>query len=129
MTDLYVNDAFSILVISTKKAYSSFLKKVFVFQNFKVQSCHWLSYKKHCRSLKQRAILKIPSDVLKTSQIHLKKDVFFVTSLRRLKNISKRCLLCDIFNIYRRYLKENVYSVTSPRHLCIPHKNGFMWFL
>ena len=29
-------------------------------------------------------------DVFKTSQIHLKKDVSFVTSLRRLKNISKK---------------------------------------
>ena len=29
-------------------------------------------------------------DALKTSQIHLKKDVFFVTSLRRLEHISKK---------------------------------------
>ena len=39
MTVLYGNDAFSILVLSTKKRYSSFLKKVFVFQKicFKVK--------------------------------------------------------------------------------------------
>ena len=38
MTDLYGNNAFSILLLSTKKPYSSFLKKVFVFQKmcFKV---------------------------------------------------------------------------------------------
>ena len=60
------NDVFSILVVSTKKQYSGFLKKAFVFQKicFKVEvlktfetftDCHM----KTCRSLKQRAILKI----------------------------------------------------------------------
>ena len=64
------NDVFSILLVSTKKWYSSFLKKVFVFQKicFKVKvlktfetftDCHI----KTCRSLKRRAILKIPSIV------------------------------------------------------------------
>ena len=68
MAVLYGNDAFSILVLPTKKQYSSFLKKVFVFQKicFKVKvlkmfkistDCHI----KTCRSHKQRAILKIPS--------------------------------------------------------------------
>ena len=62
------NDVFSVSVVSTKKLYSSFLKKVFVFQKicFKVKvlktfetftHCHL----KTCRSLKRRAILKIPS--------------------------------------------------------------------
>ena len=39
MALLYGNDVFSILVLSTKKRYSSFLKKVFVFQKicFKVK--------------------------------------------------------------------------------------------
>ena len=39
MKVLYGNDAFSILVLSTKKEYSSFLKNVFVFQKiyFKVK--------------------------------------------------------------------------------------------
>ena len=60
------NDVFLILAVTTKKRYSSFLKKVFVFQNicFKVKvsetfesftDCHI----KTCRSLKRRAILKI----------------------------------------------------------------------
>ena len=64
------NDVFSILVASTKKLYSSFLKKVFVFQKicFKVKAlktfetftdCHL----KTCRSLKRKTILKIPSTV------------------------------------------------------------------
>ena len=58
----------SILVRSTKKWYSSFLKSFYVFQKiyfkvkviklFKISSdCH----KKACRSLKWRAILKIPN--------------------------------------------------------------------
>ena len=62
------NIALSILVITTKRRYSSFLKKVFVFQNiclkikvlkaFKIFSnCS----KKTCWSLKRRAILKISS--------------------------------------------------------------------
>ena len=70
MVVLYGNDAFSLLVLSTKKRYSSFLKKVFVFQKicFKVKvlktfetftDCHI----KTCRSLKRRAILKISSTV------------------------------------------------------------------
>ena len=72
MAVLYGNDAFSILVLSTKKRYSRFLKKVFLFQkiyfkmkvlkSFKVfTDCHM----KTCRSLKQKAILKIPSTVFR----------------------------------------------------------------
>ena len=64
------DDVFSILVVSTKKRYSSCLKKVFVFLKicFKVEvlktfetltDCHI----KTCRSLKRRTILKIPSTV------------------------------------------------------------------
>ena len=66
----YENVTFSILVLSIKIWYSSFFKKVFVFQKiyfkvkvlktFKISSdCHM----KICRFLKRRAILKIPSTV------------------------------------------------------------------
>ena len=34
--------------------------------------------------------ISIERDISETSQKHLKRDVFFVTSLRRLKNISKK---------------------------------------
>ena len=70
MAVLSGNDAFSILVLSTKRWYSSFLKKSFVFQKicFKVKVLK--TFKtftdcriKTCRSLKGRAILKIPSTV------------------------------------------------------------------
>ena len=71
MMALYGNDAFSILVLTTKKRYSSFLKKVFVLQKicFKVKvlktfkistDCHI----KACLSCKRRTILKIPGTVL-----------------------------------------------------------------
>ena len=70
MVVLYGNDAFSLLVLSTKKRYSSFLKKVFVFQKicFKVKVLKTFEtftdyHIKTCRSLKRRAILKIPSTV------------------------------------------------------------------
>ena len=66
----YGNNALSVLVFSTKRRVSSFLIKVFIFQKicfkvtilktFKISTdCHI----KICRSLKRRAILKIPSTV------------------------------------------------------------------
>ena len=72
MAILYGNDAFSILVLSTKKPHSGFLKKVLVFQKiyFKVKAtktftiptdCHI----KTCRSLKRRAISIIPNTVFR----------------------------------------------------------------
>ena len=64
------NVAFSILVLSTKKQYSSFLKKDFVFQKvyskievlkmFKISDD---SHIKTCRSLKWRSTFKMPSTV------------------------------------------------------------------
>ena len=70
MAVLYGNDAFSILVLSTEKQLTSFLKKVFVIQKiwFKVKvlktfktssDCHIKIY----QSIKQRAILKIPNAI------------------------------------------------------------------
>ena len=64
MAVLYGNDAFSILVLSTKKLYSRFLKKVSVFQKicFKVEVLKTLKIStdchiKTCRSRKRTAIL------------------------------------------------------------------------
>ena len=61
---------FQTLVVSTEKRYSSFLKKVFVFQKicFKVKVLKKFEtftgrHIKACRSLKRRTILKIPSIV------------------------------------------------------------------
>ena len=41
-------------------------------------------------SLRDLNQISIERDISETSQKHLKKDVFFVTSLRRLKNILKK---------------------------------------
>ena len=69
---LYGNDAFSVLVLSTKIQYSSYLKKGFIIQKFyskvKVLETFKISTDCHiktCRSLKQRAILKTPSAVFR----------------------------------------------------------------
>ena len=83
MAVLYWNDAFSILVLSTKKRYSSFLKKVFVFQKicFKIKAfktfkisidCHI----KTCRSLKRRGIFENPK------YCFLEESTFFLLALK-----------------------------------------------
>ena len=51
-------------------------------------------------------------DIFKTSQIHLKKDVFCVTSLRRLEHISK----------------NDAFSVTSLRRLKDVSRKVFVIF-
>ena len=59
--------------------------------------------------------------VFKTSQIHLKKDVFFVTSLRRLKRISKKmCILWPLCYLSKIYV-ESICDCSK-----ISHKNGFV---
>ena len=70
MAVLYENDTFSVFVLSTKKRYSSFSKKAFVFQKIcsKVKVLKTFKiftdcYIKTCRSLKRMAILKIPRTV------------------------------------------------------------------
>ena len=67
---LYGNDAFLILILSTKKRYSSFLKKCFVVQKTcfkgKVLKTFKFSTDRHIKtsqSISWRAILKIPSTV------------------------------------------------------------------
>ena len=67
---LYGNVAFSIVILLSKKRYSNFLEKGFVFkkicfkvkvmQTFKISSDYHI---KACQSLKRRAILKIPGIV------------------------------------------------------------------
>ena len=56
--------------------------------------------------------------------MHLKKDVFFMTSLRCLNHISKKMTnlwcLCEVWKIS----PANISDFSK-----IPHKNGFAWFL
>ena len=49
---------------------------------------HWEKHLKDLSETSQKR--RLFWDVFKTSQIHLKKDAFFVTSLRRLNYISKK---------------------------------------
>ena len=95
---------------------------------------------RHEMSLRDLNQVSIGRDISETSQKHLKSDAFFVTSLRRLKNISKRCLLRNVFKTSQAYLKKDVYfpwqlwdvSKTSLANVFgfskICHKNGFVWF-
>ena len=87
----------------------------------------------------------IERDISEASYKHLKRYDFFVTSLRRLKYISKkmyflwhlynvsktsqkRCLLYDIFKTSRAYLIKDVFSVTFLRRLKST-SSRYLWFL
>ena len=66
-----------------------------------------------------------------TSQKHLKRDVFFVTSLRRLKYVSKKMSFCDVFKTSQIHLKNIfILSKISLESICdyskIFHKSGFV---
>ena len=72
-------------------------------------------------SLRDLNQISIERDISETSQRHLKKDVFFVTSLRRLKNISKKMSfawrLSDVSNISQKRCLFRDVSETSLEHL------------
>ena len=70
------------------------------------------SYQRPLRNISKKMML---CDVLKTSQIHLPKDVLFMTSSRVSKTSQKRCLLWDVFKTSREYIKKYVFSETSLR--------------
>ena len=97
-----------------------------------VRSLWELSIRYPLRETSQRPFRNISKemtfcDVFKTFQVHLKKDVFFVTSLRRRKNILKRCILCDVFKTSRVYLQKDVFSMTSLGHLKDISRK-YLWF-
>ena len=60
-------------------------------------------YKKYRQSC-FNAVFSSPMNM--RCQIYLKKNVLFVTSLRRLKHISKRCLFWDVSETSQKYLVE-----------------------
>ena len=72
-------------------------------------------------SLRDLNQISIERDISETSQRHLKKDVFFVTSLRRLKNISKKMSfawrLSDVSDISQKRCLFRDVSETSQKHL------------
>ena len=65
----------------------------------------------HEMSLRDLNQISNERDISETSQKHLKRDDFFVTCLRRLKNISKNKLVWDVFKTSWTYIKKDVYSV------------------
>ena len=79
-------------------------------------------------SLRDLNQISIERDIPETSQKHLKGDVFFMTSLRRLKHFSKNMsFLREVFKTSRAYLKKDVFSVMSlRRRKNISHK--YFWF-
>ena len=81
---------------------------------------------RHEMSLGDLNQISIERDISGTSQKHLKKDVFFVTSLRRLRDISKKCLFCDVFKTSQIHLKK-MSSVWRLEH--ISKKMSFPWRL
>ena len=86
---------------------------------------HWERHLKDLSETSQKRHLFW--EVFKTSQIHLKKDVVFVTSLRRLKYISKKMFFWDIFK--QMQLKKDVFQVTSLRRLKHISKKFILWRL
>ena len=81
-------------------------------------------------------------EISETSQKHLKRDLFFVTYLRRLKSISKKIsfVWCDVFKTSQAYIRKGMSFPwrlwdVSKRSLTsifgfskIRHKNDLVWF-
>ena len=81
-------------------------------------------------------------EISETSQKHLKRDVFFVTYLRRPKSISKKMsfVWCDVFKTSQAYIRKGMSFPwrlwdVSKRSLAsifgfskIRHKNDLVWF-
>ena len=69
-------------------------------------------------------------DVFKTSQIHLKKDIFCVTSLIRLEHISKK----DVFSVTSLRRLKNIsrkyfwfFKNTSQKWFCVISVGSLQW--
>ena len=82
---------------------------------------HWERYLRDVSETSQKR--SIFCDVFKTSQIHLKKDFFCVTSLRRLGHASRKMSfpwrLWDVS-------KTSLASIFGFPKIC--YKNDFVWF-
>ena len=65
----------------------------------------------HEMSLRDLKQISIERDISETSQTHLKRDEFFVTSLRLSNTSQKRCLFCNVFKTSQKHLKKDVFSV------------------
>ena len=65
---------------------------------------HWERYLRDLSGTSQKRCLFC--DVFKMSQKHLKRDVFCVTSLRRLENISKKMSFRDVYETSQKLLSQ-----------------------
>ena len=81
---------------------------------------HWERHLKDLSETSQKR--RLFWGVFKTSQIHLKKDVFFVTSLRRLKHISKK-----MFILWRLWYVSKINLESICDYSKISHKNVSCW--
>ena len=78
---------------------------------------------RHEMSLRDLNQISIERDISQTSQKHLKKDVLFVTSLRRLEHISKKMSFpWRLWNVSKASL-ASIFGFSKIRH-----KNDFVWF-
>ena len=82
---------------------------------------HWERYLRDLSETSQKRCLFC--DVFKTSQKHPKKDVFCVTSLRRLRHISKKMSFpWRLWDVSKTSL-ASIFGFPEIRH-----KNDFVWF-
>ena len=83
MTVLYGNDALSTLVLSTKKQYSSFLKKVFIFQNISLKVVRSSQAAIPVSIVKKRnsAVFKYLKEKIKIVDFHENQWIFFFNNL------------------------------------------------
>ena len=97
---------------------------------------HWERHLKDLSETSQKR--RLFWDVFKTSQIHLKKDVFLATFLRRLKYISKKIFFQvtslrrlkliskKMFILWRLWYVPKIYLESICDYSKISHKNGFV---
>ena len=82
---------------------------------------HWDRHLRDLSETSQKRLLFC--DVYNSSQKHLKKDVFCVTSLRPLAHISKKMSFpWRLWDVSKTSL-ESIFGFSK-----IPHKNYFVWF-
>ena len=72
---------------------------------------------RHGISLRNVNQISNERDISETSQKHLKWGNFFVTSLRRLEDLSKKMFFCDFFKTAQKHLIKDVFCGTSLRRL------------
>ena len=97
--NFYRNDAFSILVLSTKKQYSSFLKNVFVFQ-------------KICSRVKVLKTFKVSTDCLIKTYRSLTRRVFWKPLVQFLEE-TMLFLLALKWKLYEKVLRQKPTQIKT----------------